>query len=854
MYFRYAYFSSMNLTYPITYIQGVSNQRASLIYAELGIKTCNDLLNFFPFRYIDKTAFYAIKDLQPSSSEVQVVGKITRITSVAQKRGNRLVATFSDATGTMELVWFKGQKWIKDSLKINEPYVVYGKLNHYNGSFSIPHPEIERVTEFKKKLQSKMQPVYPSTEKLTNSGVSNKLIRTYIQRLLQQFFETITESLSKEIIDDFNLLSKRDALLNVHFPKSQENLAKAQNRLKFEELFFIQLQLLRKKLINTQKIKGFVFEKVGDNFNEFFTNHLPFNLTNAQKRVLKEIRKDVASGAHMNRLLQGDVGSGKTIVALLSMLLSIDNGFQATIMAPTEILATQHYHAVSELLKDMDLNVDLLTGSVKIKKRREIHQSLEAGTLHILIGTHALLEDKVKFKKLGIAIIDEQHRFGVAQRSKLWMKNASPPLSLSQGEEKVVREKYEKSHPLIYKFIKGLQKERKKQTKEAEQLLWEQLKAKKLVLEFRRQYVLNEIIIDFLCISKLLIIEIDGEHLYTNEREEAAVLRTAILQELGFRVIRFKQKEVTGNIKEVIEKILQELKNLPLVEVGELLPPHILVMTATPIPRTLAMSVYGDLDISVIDELPPGRKEVKTVHRFDSNRLSVFKFMKDEINKGRQVYVVYPLIQESEAMDYKNLMDGYESISREFPLPKYQISIVHGQMKPADKEFEMQRFVHGETQIMVATTVIEVGVNVPNASVMIIESAERFGLSQLHQLRGRVGRGADQSYCILLSSFKLSAEAKTRLKTMVETSDGFKIAEVDLKLRGPGNLMGTQQSGVLNLKIADIVKDTAILVSARNTAITLLQEDADLSKPENKNIKNTYLHVSKTSKIWQNIS
>ena len=698
----------MNLTYPITYIKGISVQRAALIYTELGIKTCNDLLYFFPFRYIDKTTFYTVKELQPNTSEVQIVGKITQIKSVAQKRGSRLVATFEDATGTMELVWFKGQKWIKEALKMNEPYVVFGKLNHYNGRFSIPHPEMETVAAYKKKLQSKMQPVYPSTEKLTNSGISNKLMRTYVQKVLQQFYENIQESLSQEIIGDFQFISKRDALLNAHFPKSQEYLTKAQHRLKFEELFFIQLQLLTKKLINKTKIKGVIFQNVGTHFTTFYDHYLPFELTNAQKRVLKEIRKDVASGAHMNRLLQGDVGSGKTIVALLSMLLAIDNGFQATMMAPTEILATQHYHAISELLSSMNLKVALLTGSVKAKKRREIHQQLEDGSLHILIGTHALLEDKVKYKNLGIAIIDEQHRFGVAQRSKLWKKNTTVP--------------------------------------------------------------------------------------------------------------------------------------------------HILVMTATPIPRTLAMSVYGDLDISVIDELPPGRKEVKTVHRFDRNRLSVFKFMKDEIDKGRQVYVVYPLIQESEAMDYKDLMDGYESISREFPSPKYQISIVHGQMKPADKEYEMQRFVKGETQIMVATTVIEVGVNVPNASVMIIESSERFGLSQLHQLRGRVGRGADQSYCVLLSSYKLSEEGKTRLKTMVETTDGFKIAEVDLKLRGPGNLMGTQQSGVLNLKIADVVKDGQILVAARNTAISLLQEDRNLSKPANANIKRAYSVLSKNSKIWSNIS
>ena len=852
----------MILNKPITYISGISAQRAALFYTELGVKTCNDLLNFFPFRYIDKTQFYAIKELQPNSSEVQVVGKITNIKSVAQKRGSRLVATFQDATGTMELVWFRGQKWIKDSLKVNEPYVVYGKLNHYNGSFSIPHPELELVTEYKKKLQSKMQPVYPSTEKLTNAGVSNKLIRNYIQKLLQQIYDSLQETLSKEIIDDFKLISKRDAYLNVHFPKSQENLTRAQNRLKFEELFFIQLQLLRKKLINKTKIKGFIFENVGPIFNEFYSDKLPFDLTNAQKRVLKEIRKDVASGAHMNRLLQGDVGSGKTIVALLSMLLAIDNGFQATIMAPTEILANQHYIAVSELLQGMDIKVDILTGSVRTKKRREIHANLEDGTLHILIGTHALLEDKVKFKNLGIAIIDEQHRFGVKQRAQLWKKGGPSQPSQREGVQSL-RKKYMTARPSIYKLMKELQLERKKKTTEAEQILWEQLKTKKLDSKFRRQHIVDEFIVDFICIEKNLIIEVDGKYHNTKEQQEADDLRTKILQELGFKVIRFTNEEVIGNIENTISNISQQLqtektnsdKSLPFGEVGGAsLPPHILVMTATPIPRTLAMSVYGDLDISVIDELPPGRKEVKTVHRFDSNRLSVFKFMKDEIAKGRQVYIVYPLIQESESMDYKDLMDGFESVSREFPLPKYQISIVHGKMKPADKEHEMQRFVKHETQIMVATTVIEVGVNVPNASVMIIESSERFGLSQLHQLRGRVGRGADQSYCILLSSFKLSAEAKTRLKTMVETTDGFKIAEVDLKLRGPGNLMGTQQSGVLNLKIADVVKDSKILVSARNTAIALLQEDSNLSKPENAMIKATYLAISRSSKIWSEIS
>ncbi len=698
----------MILNKPITYIKGVTSLKASLLNAELGVKTCRDLLTFFPFRYIDKTTFYKIKELQNNSSEVQIVGKITSLRTVQQKRGSRLVATFIDDTGSIELVWFKGVKWIKDSLKFNIFYVIYGKVSLYNGKFNMPHPEMDLLVDYKKKLQSSMQPVYPSTEKLGNKGVSNRVMRGIMQHLFEDVHHQIEESFPTYFLNQFRLMPKKEALLNVHFPKNQELLAKAQYRLKFEELFFIQLQLLRKKIIRKNKIKGYVFEKVGDYFTNFYHNNLPFSLTNAQKRVLKEIRKDVASKAHMNRLLQGDVGSGKTIVALLTILLAIDNGFQATLMAPTEILATQHYHSIKKLLGNLSIKVNLLTGSVKTKKRREIHQQLTDGTLHILIGTHALLEDKVQFKNLGVAIIDEQHRFGVAQRSKLWKKN--------------------------------------------------------------------------------------------------------------------------------------------------LLPPHILVMTATPIPRTLAMSVYGDLDISIIDELPPGRKEVKTIHRFDSNRLSVFKFLKDEISKGRQVYIVYPLIKESEVMDYKDLMDGYESVSREFPIPKYQISIVHGKMKSADKEYEMNRFVRGETQIMVATTVIEVGVNVPNASVMIIESAERFGLSQLHQLRGRVGRGAYQSYCILLSSFKLSEEAKTRLKTMTETTDGFKIAEVDLKLRGPGNIMGTQQSGVLNLKIADVVKDTEILVKARNIAIELLQNDPNLTNLENVMLLKTYTELQKNSGLWANIS
>ncbi|SEB38543.1 ATP-dependent DNA helicase RecG [Tenacibaculum sp. MAR_2009_124] len=705
----------MNLNSPVTYIKGVSVARAELLYSELGVKTCRDLLHLFPFRYVDKTQFYTIKQLEQNSSEVQIVGKITGIKSVKQKRGSRLVAIFSDATGTMELVWFKGAKWIKDNLKVDVPYVIYGKLNWYNGKASMPHPEMETVKAYKSKLQMAMQPVYPSSEKLSNKGITNKVVRGMMMDLFQQFFGTIEESFPQYLIDQHKLMAKKESLLNIHFPKSQELLAKAQYRLKFEELFFIQLQLLQKKLIRKAKLKGFVFGEVGECFTDFYSNHLPFNLTNAQKRVLKEIRKDVGSGAHMNRLLQGDVGSGKTIVALLTMLLAIDNGYQATIMAPTEILAIQHYNGITQLLENTSIKVDLLTGSSKTKKRREIHAGLEDGSLHILIGTHAILEDKVQFNNLGIAIIDEQHRFGVEQRSRLWKKGRQ-----NEGEE--------------------------------------------------------------------------------------------------------------------------------------LVPPHILVMTATPIPRTLAMSVYGDLDVSVIDELPPGRKEIKTVHRYDSHRLGVFKFLKDEIEKGRQVYVVYPLIQESEAMDYKDLMDGYESISREFPNPKYQISIVHGQMKPADKDYEMERFVNGETQIMVATTVIEVGVNVPNASVMVIESAERFGLSQLHQLRGRVGRGAEQSYCILLSSYKLSSDGKTRLKTMVDTSDGFKIAEVDLKLRGPGNIMGTQQSGVLNLKIADIVKDSPILHVARKTAIDTINDDPALAKPENSSLEKIISRLRKKTGIWSNIS
>jgi len=697
-----------NLQTPIEYLKGVGPNRAELLRKELGIHTFQDLINLFPNRYIDRTQYYKINQLRRNNADVQITGIITNVQEVAQKRGKRLVATFQDDTGTMELVWFRGQKWIRESLKFNKPYVVFGKTNWFSGKFSMPHPEMELMGDHEKNLRSAMQPVYPSTEKLSNKGISSRVITKMMQQLFLGCNGKFEETLSKNLLQELKLISKSEALFNVHFPKNQELLSRAQFRLKFEELFYIQLQLIIKNLIHKTKIKGFAFDKVGNYFNTFFKKILPFELTKAQKRVIKEIRHDLGSNAQMNRLLQGDVGSGKTIVALMSMLIALDNGFQACLMAPTEILSVQHYNGLYQLCKDLNISIKILTGSTKTSERQKIHESLENGELQILIGTHALIEDKVKFKNLGLAVIDEQHRFGVAQRSKLWKKNTSPP--------------------------------------------------------------------------------------------------------------------------------------------------HILVMTATPIPRTLAMSVYGDLDISIIDELPPGRKAIKTVHRYDKNRLNVFKFIRDEISKGRQVYIVYPLIQESEKMDYKDLMDGYESIIRDFPIPDYQISIVHGKMKPSDKDFEMQRFIKGETQIMVATTVIEVGVDVPNASVMIIESAERFGLSQLHQLRGRVGRGAEQSYCILMTSHKLTNDSKTRLETMVRTNDGFEIAEVDLRLRGPGDIMGTQQSGVLNLKIADIIRDNDILQHARFYAKKILNNDPSLSKPENKVLLNTYNQLGKYKNIWNYIS
>ena len=694
---------------PIEYLKGVGPARGELLRKELGIHKYGDLINFFPNRYIDRTRYYKINELLASNSEVQIIGKIINIKTVEfGKNQKRLVATFVDDTGQLELLWFQGIKWIRETLKINEVYVIFGRLTEFNSKFSMAHPEMELLEEHKAGLRSAMQPVYPSTEKLTQRGVTNKVINKAIQQLFQETKANFTETLPTYLLEQLKLISKNEAVFNIHFPKNQDLLAKAQFRLKFEELFFIQLQLISKNLIRKHKIKGYPFEKVGENFTDFYKNHLPFELTNAQKRVLKEIRNDLGSNAQMNRLLQGDVGSGKTIVALMCMLLAKDNGFQSCLMAPTEILANQHFIGLSELAIPLKIKIKILTGSSKISERKIIHEALENGTLDILIGTHALLEDKVKFKNLGLAVIDEQHRFGVEQRSKLWKKNE--------------------------------------------------------------------------------------------------------------------------------------------------IPPHVLVMTATPIPRTLAMSLYGDLDISVIDELPPGRKPIQTVHRFDSNRLKVLKFIKDEIAIGRQIYIVYPLIQESETMDYKDLMDGYEGICREFPLPQYSVSMLHGKMKPAEKESEMQRFVKGKTNIMVATTVIEVGVNVPNASVMIIESAERFGLSQLHQLRGRVGRGADQSYCILMTSHKLSNDTKTRIETMCRTNDGFEIAEVDLKLRGPGDLMGKQQSGVLNLKIADLVRDKDILQLARYEAIKLLKIDPTMQKPEHLEMRKVYIEMTAKANIWNYIS
>ena len=696
------------LSTSIDFLKGVGPARADLLKKELNIFTYRDLLYYFPFRYIDKSKVFKVSDLHSDLPFVQIKGKIIRFEDVGKGRSKRLVAHMQDDTGTIQLVWFKGTRWIKSSLKLDIDYLVFGKPSSFKNRFNIVHPEVDLWEDYNKKAHVGLQGVYHSSEKLSAKGLNSRGILKLIKNLIPLLKNDIKESLSDEIIKGLNLPSKEKALVDIHIPKNNTDFIKAQKRLKFEEFFFLQLHLLKLKLIRTKKLKGYPFPIIGDNFNEFYNNHLPFELTGAQKTVLKEIRKDVQVNAQMNRLLQGDVGSGKTLVAFLSMLMAVDNGFQACIMAPTEILAKQHMVTISEFTEKMNIEVGILTGSSKTKQRRGLHEKLENGEINILIGTHALLEDKVKFKNLGLVIIDEQHRFGVAQRSKLWKKN-----------------------------------------------------------EF---------------------------------------------------------------------------------------PPHILVMTATPIPRTLSMTLYGDLEVSIIDEMPPGRKEVKTVWRTDSKRLKVIGFIRKQIKLGRQIYIVFPLIQESEKLDYKNLMDGFESLVRDFPLPEFQVSVVHGQMKAEDKEYEMKRFVDGITDIMVATTVIEVGVNVPNASVMIIESAERFGLSQLHQLRGRVGRGAEQSYCILMSGNKVSNEGKERLKTMVETTDGFKISEVDLRLRGAGDMMGTRQSGELQFKIADLIKDGNILEYSRNVAIKLLEEDENLKKKENKNILKAYLPYAKERTGWSRIS
>lgn len=693
---------------PIEYLKGVGPQKAEVLKKELAIFQYGDLVQHYPFRYIDRTRFYKINELNGDLPAIQVIGRLISKQIVGEKRSRRLVIQIKDDTGILELVWFQSIAWIDRNLKAGSAYIIFGKPSVFNARISITHPEMELYNaQDKKQGNLTLQPVYSSTEKLKQYFLDSKGLQKLQGVLLEIILNDIAETLPLYILQKHRLIGRREALLQIHFPGSNELLQGAIKRLKFEELFYIQLKLLKNKLLRTQKYKGLVFDKVGDKFNTFYSEKLPFDLTGAQKRVIKEIRMDTQRPVQMNRLLQGDVGSGKTVVALMSMLLAIDNGYQACIMAPTEILARQHYHSISQLLNDDMVQMDILTGSTPKKNRRVIHERLESGHLNILIGTHALLEDVVRFQKLGLVVIDEQHRFGVEQRSKLWKKNAVPP--------------------------------------------------------------------------------------------------------------------------------------------------HILVMTATPIPRTLAMTLYGDLDVSVINELPAGRKPLQTIHLVESQRLRTYGFMREEIAKGRQVYIVYPLIKESEKLDLLYLEAGILNIADQFPLPEYRISIVHGKLSPKDKEFEMQRFVKGETQIMVATTVIEVGVNVPNASVMVIENAERFGLSQLHQLRGRVGRGAEQSFCILMSGNKLSRDGKIRIDTMVRTADGFEISEIDLQLRGPGNIEGTQQSGVLDLKLADLAQDQCILQEARNSVIELFEKDPELSHEENLILRN-YFDEKKGGISWNKIS
>lgn len=690
---------------PVEFLKGVGPQRSVLLNKELNIFTFGDLIQYYPFRYEDRTQFYDIQAITDEMPYVQIKGTIVKKEFIGIGAKRRLVVTFKDVTGEIELVWFQGIKWVQDKLKPGVEYVVFGKPNQFGRKYNIAHPEIEPLTSANTQ-GGYLQPVYPLTEKLKLRYIDSKAISKLQRELLVLAKDKIRETLPVEIIRQFKLLDKQKALVNIHFPQSHELMTTAQNRLKFEELFYIQLRLLKMKLIRQDSFKGQVFNDAAL-LTRFYKEHLPFPLTDAQKKVIKEIYADLKSGKQMNRLLQGDVGSGKTIVAFVCALLSIGAGAQCALMAPTEILAQQHFNNLSKYAEQMQITIALLTGSTKKSERKETHEALLSGKLKILIGTHALLEEEVKFNNLGLAIIDEQHRFGVAQRSKLWSKNAG---------------------------------------------------------------------------------------LY----------------------------------------------------------PHVLVMTATPIPRTLAMTLYGDLDISVIDQLPAGRKPIKTIHKFDSHRLQVNQFLKEQIAASRQVYIVYPLIEESEKLDLKHLMDGYESISRAFP--DEAISIVHGKMKSEAKDFEMKRFLKRETSIMVATTVIEVGVDVPNASVMVIENAERFGLSQLHQLRGRVGRGAEQSFCILMTSFKLSADSKVRINTMARTNNGFEISETDLQLRGPGDLMGTQQSGALDLLIADLGKDGKILQVARETAIRVLEDDPELQKNENKVIRTQVERTKKSAVNWSKIS
>ena len=694
---------------PIEFLKGVGPKRADVLRKEFNIFTFEDLLLYYPYRHIDKSKIYHIADIQSEGAYIQLKGKIVSCELVGQQRGKRLVAQFVDETGSIELVWFNGIKWVEDMLKENREFIVFGKPTLFNRRWNITHPElIDPKTQPQSLVPTNFQPLYNTSDKAKRAGVDSKMISKMVMSLLPQVKDVIGERLSGEILEKLKLMPLKEALCNIHYPSDMQALSQAQLRLKFDELFFTQLKLLKLKLLTSHKYKGHVFSHVGDYFNTFYKNYLPFPLTNAQKRVIKEIRADMGSGRQMNRLLQGDVGSGKTITALLLMLIAKDNGFQSCIMAPTEILATQHFETIKRYLSSMNMRVEFLSGSTKSAKRREIHEGLRNGEIDILIGTHALIEDEVQFKNLGFVVIDEQHRFGVEQRAKLWKKN--------------------------------------------------------------------------------------------------------------------------------------------------LIPPHILVMTATPIPRTLAMTLYGDLDLSVIDELPKGRKPIITAHYFEKDRLRLNGFLAKEIAKGRQVFVVYPLIKESEKMDLQDLMAGYEAMSQAFPLPQYALGIVHGKMKQEEKDFEMQRFIKKQTQILLSTTVIEVGIDVPNATVMVVENAERFGLSQLHQLRGRVGRGGEQSYCILMSGNKLTNESKQRLNAMVSTNDGFEIANIDLKLRGPGDLQGTQQSGILDFKLADLIRDEKLVVYTRNLAMSLLDNDPELSKPQNAPIARHLAELMRRNVFWGMIS